>query len=153
LSEINAALGIAQMSRLDEILANRRRVAHAYMERLMTNRYLILPTLDDDTHMSWFVFVVRLNDLFDPEDRDLVMQELRAEGVGCGNYFPPIHLQPYMVEQFEFKKGDFPITEYISARTLALPFFSRMTELQIDTVCETLGKVLEKRLMAKKSRF
>ncbi len=66
LSEINAALGIAQMSRLDEILENRRRVAHHYMERLMTNRYLILPTLQDDTHMSWFVFVVRLNDLFEP---------------------------------------------------------------------------------------
>jgi perosamine synthetase len=153
LSEINAALGIAQMNRLDEILANRRRVAHAYMERLMTNRYLILPTLDDQTHMSWFVFVVRLNDLFEPDDRDKVLLELRSEGIGCGNYFPPIHLQPYMAKQFGFKSGDFPVTEYIAARTLALPFFSRMTEGQIETVCQTLERVLEKRLVAKKSRF
>src|SRR5205823_13456972 len=61
LSEISAALGVAQMNRLDEILEGRRRVAHHYIERLMTNRYLILPTVQDDTHMSWFVFVVRLN--------------------------------------------------------------------------------------------
>jgi len=82
LSELNAALGVAQVKRLDEILENRRRVAHWYIERLMTNRYLILPTLDDETHMSWFVFVVRLNDLFEPGDRDEVMRELRAEGIG-----------------------------------------------------------------------
>ena len=66
LSEINAAIGIVQCKRLDEILEDRRRVAQAYMERLMTNRYLILPTLTEETFMSWFVFVVRLNDLFTP---------------------------------------------------------------------------------------
>jgi perosamine synthetase len=153
LCEINAALGIAQMSRLDEILENRRNVAHAYIDCLMTNRYVILPTLDDRTYMSWFVFVVRLNDLFEPDDRDLVMLDLRAEGIGCGNYFPPIHLQPYMAKQFGFKSGDFPVTEYISGRTLALPFFSRMTRPQVEQVCHTLQAVLEKRLLAKKGRF
>jgi len=153
LSEINAAIGVAQMSRLDEILENRRRVAHEYMQRLMTNKYIILPTLDEETHMSWFVFVVRLNDLFDPADRDLVMLDLRAEDIGCNNYFPPIHLQPYMVKQFGFKSGDFPVTEYIGGRTLALPFFSRMTETQIEQVCQTFERVLEKRLLAKKGRF
>jgi perosamine synthetase len=152
LSEINAAMGVAQMRRLDEILENRRRVAHAYMERLMTSRYVILPTLDDETHMSWFVFVVRLNDLFEPTDRDAVMMDLRAEGIGCGNYFPPIHLQPYMAEQFGFKAGDFPVTEYISARTLALPFFSKMSEGEVETVCQTLERILEKRLI-NRSRF
>src|SRR5580658_6652341 len=70
LSELHAALGIAQLSRLDHILENRRRVAQLYMERLMTNKFVILPTLDDQTHISWFVFVVRLNELFEPADRD-----------------------------------------------------------------------------------
>ena len=90
LSEINAALGVAQMAAARR---NPRTTAGAspivYIERLMTNRYLILPTLQDDTHMSWFVFVVRLNDLFEPGDRDEIMLELRAEGIGCSNYFPP----------------------------------------------------------------
>ena len=153
LSEINAALGIVQMHRLDEILANRNRVAQAYMERLMCSRYVVLPTLSDQTQISWFVFVVQLNELFEPGDRDLIMIALRSEGIGCSNYFPPIHLQPYMARKFAFKAGDFPVTEYISARTLALPFYSRMDEAQIDVVCKTLDRVLEKQLLSRKQRF
>ncbi len=153
LSEINSALGVAQVRRLDEILENRRRVAHWYMDRLMTSRYLILPTIFDDTHMSWFVFVVRLNDLFEVGDRDEVMRMLRSENIGCNNYFPPIHLQPYMVEKFGFKPGDFPVTEYVSARTLALPFFGKMTQKQVMSVCDVLEKTLESVLMKRKGRF
>lgn len=153
LSEINAAMGCVQVDRLAEILENRRRVAHGYIERLMTNKFLILPTLQDDEHMSWFVFVVRLNDLFDPGDRDQVMVELRAEGIGCNNYFPPIHLQPYMAEQFGFRPGLFPVCEYVSARTLALPFFGQMTNAQLDRVCQTLNRILEKMLTARRGRF
>jgi perosamine synthetase len=153
LSEINAALGIAQMSRLDDILQNRRRVAQHYMERLMTNRYLIVPTLGDSTQMSWFVFVVRLTDLFEPTDRDYILSELRAEGIGCNNYFPPIHLQPYIVDLLQTKPGDCPVCEYVSARTLALPFFSRMTAKQVDRVCDTLDKILERTLTTNKDRF
>jgi perosamine synthetase len=153
MSEINAALGVAQIERLDEILEKRRHVAQRYIERLMTNRYLILPTLQDDTQMSWFVFVVRLNDLFEPGDRDTVLRDLRAEGIGCNNYFPPIHVQPYMAEKFGFKGGEFPVCEYVSARTLALPFFTRMTGKQINRVCDVLEKVLEKTLVSRKGRF
>ena len=123
LNEMSAALGVAQVRRLDEILEKRRRVAQAYIERLMTNRYLILPTLLEETRMSWFVFAVRLNDLFEPGDRDDIMRELRAEGIGCECYFPPIHLQPYIAKQFGYNAGDFPVTEYVSARTLGLAVF------------------------------
>jgi perosamine synthetase len=153
LNEISAALGIAQMQRLDDILDKRRKVAHMYMERLMTSRFLILPTLSDDDVMSWFVFVVRLNDLFESGDRDSVMTDLRAMGIGCNNYFPPIHLQPYMVEQFGFREGNFPVTEYVAARTLALPFFGRMTGKQVNTVCDALEGILEKTLLERKGRF
>src|SRR4030095_16905657 len=109
-----------------------------------------LHTVGDDEHMSWFVFVVRLNDLFEAGDRDEVMKELRAEGIGCNNYFPPIHLQPYVAKQFGFKDRDLPMTEHVSARTLALPFFGSMTTRQIDRVCDVLNKVLETQLMGKK---
>ncbi|HEY7088951.1 MAG TPA: DegT/DnrJ/EryC1/StrS family aminotransferase [Tepidisphaeraceae bacterium] len=153
LSELSSALGVAQCERLQEILDNRRRVAHEYMNRLMENRFLILPTLQHDTHMSWFVFVVRLNDLFEPGDRDRVIMALRAEGIGCNNYFPPIHLQPYMVERFGYKQGDFPVCEYVGARTIALPFFSRLTRSQLNRVCATLETVLEKVAMGQKGRL
>jgi perosamine synthetase len=152
LSEIASALGVAQCERLDEILAGRRAVAHAYIERLMTNRYLILPTISDQDLMSWFVFVVRLNDLFEGGDRDKIILDLRAAGIGCNIYFPPIHLQPYMIEQ-GYKPGDFPITEYVANRTIALPFFTKMTTYQINRVCETLEKILEKTLLGNKKRF
>jgi perosamine synthetase len=153
LSEINAALGIAQISRLDDILENRRRVAHAYMERLMTNRYLILPTLMDETRMSWFVFVVRLNDLFETGDRDQIIREMRSQGIGCSNYFPPIHMQPYIQQMLGTKAGDMPVCEYVAARTLALPFFTRMTNRQVERVVEVLEATLEKTLTARKGRF
>jgi perosamine synthetase len=153
MSEMQAALGVTQVKRLDQILEKRREVAHQYISRLMTNRYLILPTLQDETLMSWFVFVVRLNDLFEPGDRDSVMGELRSESIACQDYFPPIHLQPYMAAQLNHKPGDFPVTEYVSARTLALPFFTKMTKAQVNRVCDVLERVLEKTLVGRKGRF
>jgi perosamine synthetase len=153
LSEINAALGVVQCQRLDEILQGRRRVAHEYMSRLIDNRFLILPTLQDDTHMSWFVFVVRLNDLFEIGDREKVMRGLRAEGIGCNNYFPPIHLQPYMAEKYGFRAGDFPVCEYVAARTIALPFFSKLTTPQVHRVCDVLERVLERTAIGQSDRM
>jgi perosamine synthetase len=153
LSEINAAIGCVQCDRIEEFLTARRKVAHAYISRLMKNRFLILPTLEDDTHMSWFVFVVRLNDLFEVGNRDDIMRELRAQGIGCNNYVPPIHLQPSMAEQFGFQEGDVPVCEYVSARTLSLPFFSKISTRQVQRVVDTLEKILDRAMVSKKSRF
>ena len=150
LSEIHAALGCAQIDRLEAILAGRRRAAAQYMNCLMDNRLLILPTLGEDDHASWFVFVVRLCDLFEPGDRDLVMQHLRMKGIGCNNYFPPIHLQPYMRERYGHEPGSMPVCEYVSARTIALPFFSTITRAQIDRVCATLNEAMERVLTGRK---
>jgi perosamine synthetase len=152
LDEISAAIGCVQVDRLEEILESRRRVAQMYIERLMTNRYLILPTLGEQDDMSWFVFVVRLNDLFEAGDRDVVIKHLRGEGIGCNNYFPPIHLQPYMAEKFHFRAGDYPVCEYVSARTLALPFGSRTTRAEVEHVCGRLERILEDVLLNQKGR-
>ncbi len=152
LSEINAALGNVQVDRLGEILENRRRVASEYFTRLLDNKFLILPTVDEQIEMSWFVFVVRLNDLFGPKDRDEMIKSLRLRGVGCNNYFPPIHLQPYVREMLESQPGDYPVCEYVSSRTIALPFFSQMTTQQVASVCDTLDEVIEETLMSHKQR-
>lgn len=148
LSEVNAALGLSQAGRLEAILDARRGVANAYVRRLMGNRQLILPTIDARTRMSWFVFVVRLNDQFGADDRDAVIRSLREAGIGCNNYFPPIHLQPYMREQFGYREGDFPVCEHVAARTVALPFFNRLTDEQVDRVCATLEGAVEARLQS-----
>jgi perosamine synthetase len=149
LTEIAAAIGVVQCERLEEILDRRRRVALMYIERLMTSKFVILPTLGAEDDVSWFVFVVRLNDLFEGGDRDEVMRELRSHGIGCNNYFPPIHLQPYIREQFGHSDGEFPVTEYVAGRTLALPFFGAMTKAQVDEACTRLEQALEKVLMNK----
>src|SRR5688572_23390074 len=98
LSEINAALGIAQMERLDGMLAERCRVAGLYMRRLMDFQDLILPNMGVDPQRdgaSWFVFVVRLNDQYMQLERDRVIEGMRRHDIGAANYFPCIHLQPF----------------------------------------------------------
>jgi perosamine synthetase len=150
LTEIAAAIGIVQCERLQEILDARRRVARLYMERLMTSRYVLLPTIGIEEDVSWFVFVVRLNDLFEAGDRDETIKHLRMAGIGCNNYFPPIHLQPYIASQFGYEPGNFPVCEYVSARTLALPFYGSMTRAQVEEACTKLEQILERVLMSRK---
>jgi perosamine synthetase len=144
MSEIHAALGCAQMERLDEILQRRREVAMMYFERLMDFPEIILPNVDRETEMSWFVFVPRLNDQFGPKQRDRIITGMRRHEVGCSNYFPPIHLQPFYREKFNFQPGDFPVTEAIAGRTIALPFFNKLDPTQIELVCLTLQVMLQR---------
>jgi perosamine synthetase len=150
LSEISCALGIAQMERLDEILERRRQVASSYMKRLMDFEELILPNVDSDEDMSWFVFVVRLTDLWGQIERDRIIDGLRRHEIGAANYFPCIHLQPFYRQQFGFAPGDFPVAETISQRTIALPFHNRMDETQIELVALTLKVMLDREKLLKR---
>ncbi len=142
MSEVNAAIGVAQMERLDEIIAQRQRVANRYMQRLMDVPDLILPTIPEGAEMSWFVFVVRLAAGYTREERDRVIQGLRNHDIGAADYFPCIHLQPFYREAFGFREGQFPIAESVSQRTLALPFFGEMTDREIDLVAQTVQVIL-----------
>eukprot|EP00752_Nemacystus_decipiens_P010730 g9553.t1 len=145
LSEINAALGCVQVDRLGEMLTQRRRVANAYTQRLLDHHDLILPSMaGQDNEASWFVYVVRLAPEYDSTARDRVIAGLRRHEIGCSNYFPPIHLQPFYRKQFGYDNGDYRITESISDRTIALPFFNAMDDTQIDLVCHTLSVMLQR---------
>lgn len=141
--ELNAALGLAQTHRLDEIIAKRQNVANAYMQRLGTHRDLIVPTIDEDVNMSWFVFVVRLAPSYTSQERDRIIKGLRAHDIGASDYFPCIHLQPHFRE-LGFGPGMFPICESVSNRTIALPFFNNLGEREIDLVCGTLELMLSR---------
>ncbi len=138
MSEINAALGVAQMRRLDQLLEARQEVAEQYTRRLMGNPDLMVPTVESETLMSWFVYVVRLSDRFTRDDRDEIIEGLRRHEIGASNYFPPIPLLPFYRRQYGYKPGDFPMAESVSQRTLALPFFTRLTPREVDLVCQTL---------------
>ncbi len=98
--------------------------------------------------MSWFVFVVRLADGFTLEQRDRILQAMKSQNIQVSNYFPPVHLQPFMVEQFGYKQGDFPVAEGVSSRTIALPFYNNLTKDETAVVCKTLKEILDKVLSA-----
>jgi perosamine synthetase len=142
LSDVQAAIGLVQMERLDEILAKRARVAGMYGERLSEEPRVSLMHVPPDVEMSWFVFVIRLSDDYTREQRDQILSGLSHRGIGCNNYFTPIHLQPFYVEAFGFREGDFPITEGLSARTIALPFHNHLSESDVDRVVEALRALL-----------
>lgn len=146
LSDIACALGVVQMQRLEEILAKRQQVAHHYIRMLLDNPHIVLPTIAPETTMSWFVFVVRLSDAFNATDRDAILSYLRRNGIGCSNYFPPIHLQPFYRERFGFERGAFPITEYVADRTIALPFHNNLSSMEIEVVAHHLRQAIEHRL-------
>ena len=143
LDEMSAALGVAQLERLDTLLNRRASVAEMYREALapLAND-VARPPEPTDAERSWFVYVVRLHDHFADGARDQLMEHLQSEGIGCAPYFPPIHLQPYYRDRFGFAPGDFPVCERVSARTLALPFYGSMTHAEVDRVAEAIAQTL-----------
>jgi perosamine synthetase len=141
ISDINCALGVEQLRRIESILRLRESVAHRYAERLKGEPRLLLPDLAvAGGRVSWFVYVVRLGERFTRAQRDRVVGEMREQGIGCGRYFAPIHLQPLYARTFGYRAGDFPHAERSADRVIALPFFNRLTEAEQDEVC---GRLVE----------
>ena len=140
LSEIQCALGVAQLQRLDSILARRAAAAALYAELLRDVSSLLLPEPPDrgDT-ISWFVYVVRLAGT--PGVRDRILEALAGDGIQCGRYFAPIHQQPAYARVAVMHP--LTVTEAESQRTLALPFFTNITPAQIGFVADRLRHALE----------
>ncbi len=151
MTELQAALGIAQLERVDELLEARAEVAAMYTERLAALDYgapagegdpagLLLPCADrGDVRRSWFIYPVRLPA---GADRDAVVADLDQRGVQAKAYMPSIHLMAHMRERFAFQPGQYPVAEEASERLLALPFFPGLGEADIDRVCEALAEAL-----------
>jgi perosamine synthetase len=150
LTELQAALGVAQLERAAELLAERARVAALYAEGLEAlggrpagdgaGDGLVLPSRDrGDERRSWFVYTVRLPAA---ADRAAVIADLDQRGIAAKAYLPCIHLMPHYRERFGFQGGEFPVAEEVAERSLALPFFPGMTEGQVDRVCEALSEGL-----------
>ena len=140
LDEMSAALGRIQMNRLEELLAKREMVAGWYNQRLANVPGVQAPQLAPETsRASWFVYVVRFSGQI---DRERVARKLDEAGIPARPYFLPVHLQPYMIEKFGFQPGDYPITEDLGQRGLALPFSGVMSEAQVEIVCQELAEVM-----------
>jgi perosamine synthetase len=136
LDEMSAALGVAQLKRLDRLLAQRQAVATRYGDMLRrVPGVTVKRAVSSTSRMSWFVFVIHL----DPHiDRDRVIEQLEARGIPSRVYFTPIHLEPYYRQRFGFKPGDFPVAERVAASILALPFHTNLSDAEMDEVVDAL---------------
>jgi perosamine synthetase len=141
LTELAAALGVAQLERADAILADRARVAELYARALGHLEGVELPITvgSDGARRSWFVYVVRLPA---EVDRDATIEALRSRGVDAKPYLPAIHLMSFYRERFGHREGEFPNAEDAARRCLALPFFPQLTEGEVSQVAEALAEVL-----------
>jgi perosamine synthetase len=140
LSDVACAIGLAQLQRLDELLAARARVAEGYNQALAGVERLTLPCPDSGgARRGWFVYVVQVPP---GTDRDGVVRALAQRGIQSKPYLPAIHLMTFYRERFGHRLGEFPVCEDVAARSLALPFFPQMTEGQVAQVAEALQSAL-----------
>jgi perosamine synthetase len=136
-TDLQAAVGIAQLEKLDRLLELRREAAERYTAMLAEVAGVETPLPDDEDHRrSWFVYVVVLEP---GSDRDAVVERLRDQGVQTADYIPCVHLQPYMRGRYGFRDGLFPTAEDVASRTLALPFFAGIEPEDQARVVEALA--------------
>jgi perosamine synthetase len=142
ISDINCALGIAQLKRIDIILNRRESIARKYVQILGSHADLTVPSLTlPGRKISWFVYVVRLGVRLNEAHRDWIVHQMKMRGIALGRYFAPIHLQPIYLS-YSRQKPVLPVTEFQAARSLALPFFNRIREDEINEVCQSLAELL-----------
>lgn len=139
LSDLAAALGVAQVEKLDRLLERRAAVARLYEERLAGIEGLRTPIAGRGEELrSWFVYTVRLPA---GSDRDATIARLAERGVASKAYLPCIHLFPHLRE-LGYREGQFPVAEAVAADSLALPFFPALSEAQVERVCQELAAAL-----------
>ena len=144
LSEINCALGLAQLSRVKEIISKRKKITEMYNRRLKNFSEIKIPQDNKESKVSTFVYVIRLNEKYSLKDRQVIIKRMAERGIYCGEYFHAIHLQPFYRKIMNYKMGDFPVTESVSQRTVALPFFNDLKIGEIDFVVRNLKEIIEK---------
>lgn len=147
ISEVHAAVGAVQMKRIDEIMQRRDKVAKWYIQKLGGVSEIICPTIAPDVEMSWDGFVVRLSDNFSRDDRDEIIRGLHRHEIGAADFYQSIPSLP-LFEKTCNAGNSCPVANSISKRVLALPFYTSMTEREVDIVCQTLELMLTRSTFA-----
>ena len=138
MSNIAAALGLAQLGRLDEILERRKLTEHLYYKHVQSFEGIKDPYIGPDvTDLNWFLYQVHLGTRFSRSSRDAIIDDLKVEKIEAVAYAHPLHLQRYYFE-LGYREGDFLVTEKVADRVLALPFHAHLSEDQIEFIVSTM---------------
>jgi dTDP-4-amino-4,6-dideoxygalactose transaminase len=140
MDEMSAALGLSQLQRIETFLAKRQRVADLYSNSLSAVPRVRTQFIRPQVRMSWFVYVITLDE---DMDREVVVEALEERQIPVRGYFSPVHLQNYIVGREDCRIGELPVTESVARRTLALPFHNQLTKKDVDTVVEALHEAVQ----------
>lgn len=139
LSDINCALGISQLGRIEDVIARRQKVAESYDRALANISEIMRPQMVSKVgRISWFVYPIQLVAEFAAKHRDWICESLRRKGIATGRYFAPLHCQPVLAKRF--KNSGLTNTEAVSDRIISLPFFNQLTETEIHRVTGALDE-------------
>jgi len=150
LNEMSAALGLSQLQRIGSFLAARKRVAELYTERLRIVPSVQSPRVAEDVRMSWFVYVITLDEGI---DRTAVVAALQERQIPVRCYFSPLHLQGYLSKYTDCRAGDLPVTESVAKRTLALPFHNRLSKDEVNEVVDALEEAVSRSYSKSKNQM
>ena len=135
-TDINAALGLVQLKKQDELREKRANIAKKYIEAFSNNPKIVLPIVKEGRETSWHLFVVKV------ENRDEVIEELKSRGVGCSVHFIPVHKQPYYKEKYGYIDSDYPVANRVFEQSLSLPIFPDMSDEEVEYVIKNLLEVV-----------
>jgi hypothetical protein len=138
MSDITAALALTQLRRIEEILERRRLTEQLYYQHIRSFEGIKDPyTAPDVTEVNWFLYLVHLGTRFSRSSRDAIVEDLRVEQVEAAAYCNSLHLQRHYFD-LGYRRGDFPVTEKVADRAVALPFHAHLSDAQISFIVETM---------------
>lgn len=142
LGDINAAIGLVQLERLDELMAARARIAARYDECFSGSDLVGTPARRGGDGHAWHLYVVRLNLEEMTVSRAEVMDQLAAAGIGVSVHFIPLHLHTYYQREFGYRRGDFPVAERLYERSISLPIWPGMSDSEVDRVAASVLEIV-----------
>ena len=139
MNELSATLGLTQLSRINNLLNKRKKIAEKYIKKLKNIPGVSFLHIKPENKISWFIFPIKV----DEKIRDKIMRYLQKQGIECQAYFPSIHLESFYQERFKYKKGDFPISEKTSQQLIALPFYNKLSNKDMNYVVKKVKESLK----------
>jgi len=141
LTDLQAALGLHQLARLETMIQRRAELAAKYHAGLCALPEIELPTVRPGIRHAWHLYAIRLRLELLKINRAEFIEQLKGEGIGTSVHFIPLHRQPYYRDRFDFQPSDFPVADAAYQRLISLPLYTRMTECDVDDVIEAVQRI------------